>query len=371
MSPLRKEPTDLASVSEKEAPRRHEVALHAVADALEAAIAANKRWYVRWGCQDCGEYHRRDLAAFGGEVRRDRRLAQGARPDITLCDRSGNPRAVIEIVVTHAPEEAARQVYRDLSMPLVLVYPADSKTDVYSEGLEKMHEYASRKHTRVFVVPPQACERSWTPPLEEAPLACGTCAAKTINVACKTREYTCWKCRYEGVKVLDVYALLGGELVGVAPGASDFLAGRVLADQYKVRAERRYVQAVNSTYLATTCRCGAVQGDMFLYGFAGFDDDVEEIFETFDETLGRSRMDFEADEPREAFQPGLFDAIDEGDEDDAYSFDSWIVCERGHAEYQETLAPGPTQFFDSRYVSALGLCGDRAGLFEKDFAHSR
>lgn len=87
-----------------------ETVLHAgfkmlVAERIKGDIKDNKEINVQWSCDSCSKDHTMDLSQKVSQVFIEKSLSSEFRPDILLTDKDGKPFAVIEVVVTHAPEE--------------------------------------------------------------------------------------------------------------------------------------------------------------------------------------------------------------------------------------------------------------------------
>jgi Competence protein CoiA-like family len=94
-------------------------------DLLERYKAENKKLEVNWNCPTCSEYNKGNLLAKTTSTREEYNL-KVCQPDIALLDTEGNVIAVIEIVVTHKPEEKVLQYYIDNKIILVQI-------DLYSD----------------------------------------------------------------------------------------------------------------------------------------------------------------------------------------------------------------------------------------------
>jgi len=66
---------------------------------------------VQWCCSHCGGTHNGNLLRKTAEVKLEHHVGD-YRPDIALFDADGSVVAVIEVVVTHAPEPSALTYYR-------------------------------------------------------------------------------------------------------------------------------------------------------------------------------------------------------------------------------------------------------------------
>lgn len=92
-------------------------------DLLNQTISEKGILIVNWRCRICTKDYKktsinRNLLAKVVQVREEYHL-QVCRPDIALLDVNGNVIAVIEVVVTHAPEEKTISYYRENGITLI------------------------------------------------------------------------------------------------------------------------------------------------------------------------------------------------------------------------------------------------------------
>lgn len=83
---------------------------------------------IQWTCSKCHELHTGNLLKKAVEVRLEYNLGS-CRPDIALLDRNGQTIAVIEVVVTHLPEEKTLDYYRQNQI-FVITYLLKSDRDI-------------------------------------------------------------------------------------------------------------------------------------------------------------------------------------------------------------------------------------------------
>lgn len=83
-----------------------ETVLHAGFKALVAQkVKENKRVDFEWSCSQCGGKHIMNISEMISHVFVEKSLNRNYRPDVLLTDKNNKPVAVIEVVVTHAPED--------------------------------------------------------------------------------------------------------------------------------------------------------------------------------------------------------------------------------------------------------------------------
>lgn len=83
---------------------------------------------IQWSCSKCHELHTGNLLKKAVEVRLEYNLGN-CRPDIALLDRNGYVIAVIEVVVTHRPEEKTLDYYRQNQI-FVITYLLKSDREI-------------------------------------------------------------------------------------------------------------------------------------------------------------------------------------------------------------------------------------------------
>lgn len=106
----------------------HRGTIEILAHEIESASRARRPLVARQACPDCDLVARRDLARLSDlRALREHTLAgpsgDTARPDL-LVVRGDAPAYAVEVVVTHAPELAARAVLARRGLPIVIVRPS-------------------------------------------------------------------------------------------------------------------------------------------------------------------------------------------------------------------------------------------------------
>jgi ribosomal protein L37AE/L43A len=92
-----------------------------VVEFLNSYLFNNKKIDVVWGCTSCKANNKGSLLYKVDSIREEYNLGV-CRPDIALLDEEQNIVAVIEIVVTHAPEESALHYYQDNKITLFQIH---------------------------------------------------------------------------------------------------------------------------------------------------------------------------------------------------------------------------------------------------------
>jgi len=80
----------------------------------------NKPFNFIWICDSCGVKNSGNLLEKTHSIKREHVL-EGCRPDIALLDKEEKVLAVIEVVVSHKPEDSTLQYYRDNKITLIQI----------------------------------------------------------------------------------------------------------------------------------------------------------------------------------------------------------------------------------------------------------
>lgn len=102
-----------------------ETALHMLGkrliyEGIQRALTGGTAIKLRWKCNQCPDEHEGNLLKRAATVKLEHDLGE-ARPDVLLLNASAKPVVAIEIVVTHAPEEAVRKFYARQRIQLVRI----------------------------------------------------------------------------------------------------------------------------------------------------------------------------------------------------------------------------------------------------------
>ncbi|KAM3104390.1 hypothetical protein, partial [Phormidesmis sp. 146-33] len=147
--------------------------------------------------------------------------------------------AVIEVVVTHAPEQAALDYYKRNQITVV-TYTLESDEDT------RRLDSPTLKPDRVNLCTTPKCPK---------------CGSHTSRKRLLIIDSNCWKC----TAPMKVAALRGD--MGYL-GAGDFVASDIqLANQHGASLQSHYSQTARERYIANTClRCKAFVGSHYLFG---------------------------------------------------------------------------------------------------------
>lgn len=254
-----------------------ETALHAatcrvLAEAISSAARESTPFPITSNCRTCRASRTGNLAPPGVVLRLDRVLTNGIRPDL-LARVDGRDLYVIEVVVTHAPEPAALDLYASRDLSVVVVRPTWDNLEEFRTGL----------HPRLLADQPGQQGRYETVsrcrfPRHTDPgeVPCGTCNRPARRLTAEASTAPCWRdgCR-ESVRVLDLYDHTDGHPQLVAASCPDLPAVKELAATLEVTVAWRQSRQAGGTYLMHLCGgCGSTQGDNFVYAEGGASPDL-------------------------------------------------------------------------------------------------
>lgn len=100
-----------------------ETALHysfksLLANKIQEHLDKNEPLKMKWHCTECDYYHSGDLIRVAKKVKTEYDLGS-CRPDIALLNENDRVVAVIEVIVTHSPEQQALEFYRENNIAVV------------------------------------------------------------------------------------------------------------------------------------------------------------------------------------------------------------------------------------------------------------
>lgn len=124
-----------------------------LAQKIQTHIDKKISFQFQWKCDECNSFHKGNLLKKIKSVKVEHTLAV-CKPDIALFDENGKVFAVIEIVVTHKPEESVLKFYRDNNI-ILIQKNLHHDNDIYE--LEKAVFYPT--HTTTECVIPIFCEK--------------------------------------------------------------------------------------------------------------------------------------------------------------------------------------------------------------------
>lgn len=191
---------------------------------------------IQWTCSNCCDTHAGNLLKKA--VRVELEYSMGAcRPDIALLDKDGGVVAVVEVVVTHAPERAALEHYKQ-NQVTVLSYILKSDSDVARLDRE--------------VLEPDGVDLCTNPKCSE----CGNRKEKRHLCIAATR---CWKCHSQ-MKVAFLQSSSGYTLEENLSSLDV-----EIAKHHGCQIQPRYSAFAKERYMANVCPvCRVIWGRFYL-----------------------------------------------------------------------------------------------------------
>ena len=276
-------------------------------------------------CDFCEASRTANLARESGlSIDLNRALAPEARPDILVRSSTGDPLFVIEVVVTHAPEPPALDVFSRLRLPVIAVRPTWETLDGFRDGLDGLDACAGAPTPGTVGLLSDCRLPRHLAAEAEGLRPCAACGADSRVLTLEVVDAMCHRCSNRS-RALDVHLHENGRRVAVAAGTRELSGIAAVAREMNVFLKERYSKRAGVPYLANICACGAFQGDNFVYeGFSSG--------QTYETDLATPVRHYE-------------------------------VCRSGHWRLL-AKRPWPPDSSVLRRVGARGLCGRAAGLFD-------
>ena len=241
----------------------HKATCRVLADALTSAAADRRTFPIVSTCTPCRAARTGNLAAPGLDVTVDRQLADGIRPD--LLGRVGDRELfVIEVVVTHAPEPAALDLYADHDLSVVVLRPTWETLERFAAGFHADLRATSPGQAGTYEIVSRC---RFPRHVEPGPVTCPTCDRPARRLTAEVSTLRCWRrgCGAD-VRVLDLYDRTDAAAAMLAASCPDLPDLDQLAQELDVRLAWRHSKQAQGPYLMHLCpRCKATQGDNFLY----------------------------------------------------------------------------------------------------------
>ncbi len=194
-----------------------------------------------WECKYCYDQHSGNLLRKIKTVKVEHNLTV-CQPDIALLDNDDKVFGVIEVVVSHKPEESVLKYYHDNNIILIQI---NLQSDQDIDKLENK------------VLKPDLVTTCFNPKCQK----CGHFQHKTKMTIV---DGECWKC-HSTMKV----AIIEG---GMEHGESTFGPNKFTKQEIEfarskgVIIKQHYSKTENEKYLANTCaKCGSFAGDFYLF----------------------------------------------------------------------------------------------------------
>lgn len=222
----------------------HVTAKRLLAERITKALWQNAHLPIVWQCQKCPGIHQGNLLRKASRVEIECALP-GCRPDITLFGPGGKVVAIVEIIVTHEPEQ---QVHDYCAANGVTLAEYEVKTAVDLENLNA--DVLSLARVDLCLRP-----------------SCPNCNTPLGERRLFVTKGHCWKCSVP-MKIAHM------QIDGYSNGPEDFTPAEIaLAQQLGAVLKNRYSRTREETYLANTCtQCGTFIGQHYL--FTSLDEEV-------------------------------------------------------------------------------------------------
>lgn len=194
-----------------------------------------------WKCEYCYDLHSGNLLKKIKSVKLEHNL-NVCRPDIALLDFNDTVFAVIEIVVTHKPEENTIDFYNKNEIILIQI---NLKSD---EDINLVNEK---------ITSPDIVKTCFNP-------KCKKCNNYLHKTKMTVIDGDCWKCK----STMKIAVIEGGiERGGSCVGPQNFTKQEIeFATSKGVIIKEHYSKTANEKYFANTClKCGNFAGEFFLF----------------------------------------------------------------------------------------------------------
>ncbi|MBP9923539.1 MAG: hypothetical protein KBF92_06890 [Bacteroidia bacterium] len=223
-----------------------ETALHysfkiLLAEKLQHHLTTQRPLLITWNCIYCNSRHSGNLLKKIKSVKVEYNMTV-CQPDIALFENDEKVIAVVEIVVTHKPEETVLKYYKDNNIILIQL---NVKSDKDINELEKK------------IAHPDFVGTCFNPKCK----VCGHYVRKTIMTIV---DGHCWKCH----KIMKVAIVEGGMERGESTSGPDKFTSKEIefAKSNGVIIKMHYSKTANEKYLANTCSmCGSFAGKYHLF----------------------------------------------------------------------------------------------------------
>lgn len=204
---------------------------------LEDKIEANQAVPFSWKCKYCPDSHSGNLIKKIKEVRLEYSLNE-CRPDIVLLDANKSVFAVIEVVVTHAPEKEVLTYCKKNNIVLIQINLTSD------EDLNNFDKKFSNPDVVSICFNPK----------------CTTCGHYLNKSTMMVIDGPCYKCGHT-MKVA-----VKSEYYSTA-GPDEFSPGEIeTARSHGAIIQERYSKTRGERYLANVCKnCNSFAGDHYLY----------------------------------------------------------------------------------------------------------
>lgn len=204
---------------------------------------------IKWSCDICREKHQRNLIENICDVKTEYRLNE-CIPDIALFDNVGNVVCVIEIIVTHKPEENVAKYYKDNNILCVEIIVNDF--DDCDKILEKLSE-------------PNKINLCYSP-------ICNSCHFPMNEAKLVIYNTKCYECNKD-IKIAAIIDKEGYTLIGPENFTDEELA---ISLELGVDIRNCYSNTLREHYNANYCEnCDSFIGKNYLHNYIGSEVEIE------------------------------------------------------------------------------------------------
>lgn len=231
----------------------HKLFKERCAEFISNKIAKQETLYFYWRCKKCYEEHKGNLLKTAKKVDIEYNLGV-CKPDIALLDGNDDAIIVIEIVVTHKPEDNALKYYEDNNIACLQI-----NVDDFSD-CDNIEKKLSR---------PSEVSRCPNP-------ICQECGNRKNTRTLITTTASCWSC---GQRMKIAMILVGDDSSAIPP--SDFNEQEInIAKSLGVNITKKYSNIIRNSYLANTCEhCNNFIGDNHMYKYCNLPHEEEKFLD--------------------------------------------------------------------------------------------
>lgn len=215
----------------------HQIGKRLLYKRIDDAIKYSGKLMMIWDCSVCDSKHEGNLIKLAKSVVLERQLFN-CRPDLTLLNDKGIPIVIIEIIVSHKPDENVYEMASEYSMPIIELIIKNDEDLVELNEAEKIQVNIN-----------DLCVRE----------LCKVCKRPKYKKYLHIINGECWKCLGEMKMAFISYEK------NYFKGPESFSKfERELSIQNGAILKEHYSRTAHEKYLANTCsRCGRFSGAFY------------------------------------------------------------------------------------------------------------
>ena len=214
-----------------------------LAERVETAIREGVPLWLSWACAECRDRHEIDLTLNIAQVAVE--LALGAlRPDVALLNSQHEPAVILEVVVTHPPDEH------------VLAYCAERKIPVFEFKLKKMGDLeALRDSLKITATSSTFCPRP----------KCEKCGHALQPRKLFVVPGTCWHC-HSSMRIAFI------DCEGYTLDPSQMTTAEIAkANEQGAFIRENFSRTMKASEMSNTCpTCGLLTGNFYVGNFTEY-----------------------------------------------------------------------------------------------------